>query len=190
MSLSFPRTPWHLPDSHLYPSIPFFVCLFVFWCGPFFQVSIEHCYNITSVLFWIWGPKAWGILASWPRIEPAPPAMEGEVLTTGPPGKSLPPLLKSPFPFVGWEGERKHGEKKESGGWESQLVQLRRVSWIWRGSRVCVCVCVWVCVCVTVWACVECECMRGYVFVCVWLCVCAHVLNCLVVSHSLQSHGL
>ena len=75
------------------PSVPlhsfFFFFGFVFWCGPFFQVSIEHYYNITSVLFWIWGPKAWGTLASWLGIEHAPPAMQGEVLTTGPPGKSL-----------------------------------------------------------------------------------------------------
>ena len=27
-------------------------------------------------------------LAPWPRIEPAPPVLEGEVLTTEPPGKS------------------------------------------------------------------------------------------------------
>ena len=29
-----------------------------------------------------------GILAPGPGIKPAPPALEGEVLTTGPPGKS------------------------------------------------------------------------------------------------------
>ena len=29
------------------------------------------------------------ILAPRPGIEPAPPALEGEVITTGPPGKSL-----------------------------------------------------------------------------------------------------
>ena len=28
------------------------------------------------------------ILAPWPGIEPVPPALEGQVLTTGPPGKS------------------------------------------------------------------------------------------------------
>ena len=32
--------------------------------------------------------KACGIFASWPRIQLAPPALEGKVLTTGPPGKS------------------------------------------------------------------------------------------------------
>ena len=39
-------------------------------------------------MFWFFGQEACGILASRPGIEPAPPALEGEVLTTGPPGKS------------------------------------------------------------------------------------------------------
>ena len=39
-------------------------------------------------MFWFFGHKARGILALRPRIKPAPPALEGEVLTTGPPGKS------------------------------------------------------------------------------------------------------
>ena len=34
------------------------------------------------------GPKAYGILSPQPGIRPVPPALEGEVLTTGPPGKS------------------------------------------------------------------------------------------------------
>ena len=40
-------------------------------------------------MFWFFGPKACGILVPWPGIKPAPPALEGDVLTTGPPGKSL-----------------------------------------------------------------------------------------------------
>ena len=39
-------------------------------------------------MFWFFGCEARGILALGPGIEPAPPALEGEVLTTGPPGKS------------------------------------------------------------------------------------------------------
>ena len=39
-------------------------------------------------MFWIFGPEACKILAPQPGIEPAPPALEGEVLTTAPPGKS------------------------------------------------------------------------------------------------------
>ena len=40
-------------------------------------------------MFWFFGHEARGILAPWPGIEHAPPALEGEVLTTGPPGKYL-----------------------------------------------------------------------------------------------------
>ena len=40
-------------------------------------------------MFWFFGLKACGILAPWSGIEPALPALEGEVLTTGQPGKSL-----------------------------------------------------------------------------------------------------
>ena len=39
-------------------------------------------------MFWFFGREACGILAPWPGTEPAPPALEGEVLTTGPSGKS------------------------------------------------------------------------------------------------------
>ena len=39
-------------------------------------------------MFWFSGREARGILAPQPGIEPAPPALEGEVLTTGPPGKA------------------------------------------------------------------------------------------------------
>ena len=41
------------------------------------------------MFFWFFGREAGGILAPRPGIEPAPPALEGEVFTTGPPGKSL-----------------------------------------------------------------------------------------------------
>ena len=40
-------------------------------------------------MFWIFGVEACGILAPRPGIEPAPPALEGDILSTGPPGKSL-----------------------------------------------------------------------------------------------------
>ena len=39
-------------------------------------------------MFCFFGHKACGISAPGPGIEQAPPALEGEVLTTGPPGKS------------------------------------------------------------------------------------------------------
>ena len=57
-------------------------------------------YNIACFLknlrFWFFGCEAHGILAPQPGIEPTPSALEGEVLNTGPPGKSheRSPLLK------------------------------------------------------------------------------------------------
>ena len=40
-------------------------------------------------MFWIFGHKAYGILAPWLGIEPIPPALEGKVLTTGSSGRFL-----------------------------------------------------------------------------------------------------
>ena len=40
-------------------------------------------------MFWFLGHKAYGFLAPRLGIEPAPPALEGEVLTTGLSGESL-----------------------------------------------------------------------------------------------------
>ena len=40
-------------------------------------------------MFRFFGREACEVLAPWPGIEPAPPALEGEALTTGPPAKSL-----------------------------------------------------------------------------------------------------
>ena len=49
---------------------------------------LQYCF---CFMFWLFGQKACGILGPQPEIKPAPPALEGEVLTTGPPGK---------FPFL------------------------------------------------------------------------------------------
>ena len=40
-------------------------------------------------MFWFFGREECGILVPRSGIELTPPALEGEVLTTGPPGKSL-----------------------------------------------------------------------------------------------------
>ena len=55
-------------------------------------------------MFWSFGHEACGVLASWPGIEPSPSALEGEVLTTGPPGKSPQAFDWSPLciPFFGF----------------------------------------------------------------------------------------
>ena len=55
----------------------------------FLSVFIEFVNNVASVYFCSFGHKACGILVPWPGIEPAPPALEGQVLTTGPAGKSF-----------------------------------------------------------------------------------------------------
>ena len=45
------------------------------------------------IMFWFFGCEAYGTVAPWPGIEPALPALEGKVLTTGRPGKSKAYLL-------------------------------------------------------------------------------------------------
>ena len=40
-------------------------------------------------MFWLFGLEACGIPVPQPGIKPVPSALEAEVLTTGPPGKSL-----------------------------------------------------------------------------------------------------
>ena len=52
---------------------------------------LQYCFCYSC--FGFFGPEACGILAPQPRIEPAPPALEGEILTTGPEGS--PELLQS-----------------------------------------------------------------------------------------------
>ena len=44
------------------------------------------CFSFT---FWSFDHEAYGILAPQLWIKPTSPALEGDVLTTGPPGKSL-----------------------------------------------------------------------------------------------------
>ena len=56
----------------------------------FLKVCIEFFYNIASVLCLVFlASRHVGVLAPQPGIKPTPPALEGKVLTTGPPGKSL-----------------------------------------------------------------------------------------------------
>ena len=56
-------------------------------CGPIFKVFIELPYSF-CFMFCFFSYEACGILVPWPRIKPAPPALEGKVLTVGLPGKS------------------------------------------------------------------------------------------------------
>ena len=48
-------------------------------------------------MFWFFGHVTYGILGPLPEVKPAPSALEGEVLTTGPPEKSHPILIEVPF---------------------------------------------------------------------------------------------
>ena len=56
----------------------------VYWI--FYSTFSVLCFGFFLFLF---GHKACGILVPQPGIKPATPALEGKVLTTGPPGKSL-----------------------------------------------------------------------------------------------------
>ena len=61
-------------------------------------------------MFWFFGREACEILAPRPGIEPTPPALEGGVLTTGPPGKSHKFLnSKCDFPVVLMATKRPNG---------------------------------------------------------------------------------
>ena len=69
--------------------VGFLFCFKIFFCGPFLKSLsnlLQYCF---CFMFWFFGCEACGILAPQPGIEPAPPALEGKVLTTGPPRKSL-----------------------------------------------------------------------------------------------------
>ena len=61
---------------------------FFFCCGIFsksFLNLLQYCF---CFMFWFFGHEACGILAPLPGIKPTTPALEGEVLTSGLPGKS------------------------------------------------------------------------------------------------------
>ena len=74
---------FHQSDFHIYFFLRFFQC------GPFLKSLLNLLQYCFCFMIWFFGHEACGILAPRPGIEPAPPALEGEVLTTGPPGKSL-----------------------------------------------------------------------------------------------------
>ena len=62
--------------------------------GPFSKSLLsllQHCFYFVLV-FWLCG--IW-ILAPQPGIKPAPPALEGKVVSTGTPGESLEIILQA-----------------------------------------------------------------------------------------------
>ena len=72
----------------IYDQWSFFLKIF-FLMWTIFKVFIEFLQYCFCFLFWFFGCEACGILAPPPGIEPTSTALEGEVLTTGPLGKSL-----------------------------------------------------------------------------------------------------
>ena len=54
----------------------------------FLKVFIEFITKLFLFHILVFGLQVYVILAPWPEMEPAPPALENEVLTTGPSGKS------------------------------------------------------------------------------------------------------
>ena len=73
------------------------------WCVLYHSCHLFECVTVL-LLFYVSGFwwEAFGILPPWPGIEPVPPALEGEVLTTGPPGKCSPSLSNPSFLFYLW----------------------------------------------------------------------------------------
>ena len=63
-----------------------FLKIFLMW--TIFKVLLNLLQYCFCFMFWFFGHKVCGIWAPRPGMEPAPPALEGEALTTGPPGKS------------------------------------------------------------------------------------------------------
>ena len=58
----------------------------IYW----FIILLFYCFGCRGSLSWLKGlvaPYAYGILRSWPPIEPASSALEGGFLTTGSPGE-------------------------------------------------------------------------------------------------------
>ena len=64
-----------------------FFFFFLMWTilKVFLLNLLQYCF---CFMFWFFGPEACGILAPRPGVKPTPPALEGQILTIGPPGKS------------------------------------------------------------------------------------------------------
>ena len=83
----------------------------------FLKVFIEFVTILFLFSVLIFDCEAYRILASLPGIECAPPALEGKVFTTGPPGKSLVHIFKRSFCLLLENGLQRTRENKET-SWE------------------------------------------------------------------------
>ena len=70
----------------------FFLRFFLTWT-IFLKSLLNFLQYYFCFMFWFFGHEACGTFAPRPGIEPAPPALEGEVLTTGLPAKSQHSLI-------------------------------------------------------------------------------------------------
>ena len=86
-------------------------------------------------MLWVFGFQACEILASRPEIKPTPPALEGKVLTTGPPGTSPGCVLLISDAQV-FSCHRK--EKPDSGGEGEETTGARMASLhrFWRLTQI------------------------------------------------------
>ena len=78
----------------------------------FFKVFIEFVTILLLFYVLVFDREACGILAPRSGIEPAPPALEGKVLTTGPPGKSLHLNFRKYSVATAWGKECRGGRQK------------------------------------------------------------------------------
>ena len=79
-------------------------CFFFFLFIHIFKSLLNLLQYCSCFLFWSSGQEARGILGPWSGIEPTPPALEGEILTTGlprnPKGDSSESALVCPRPSL------------------------------------------------------------------------------------------
>ena len=88
---NFLSVPYSIWDHKLHLGFLFFF----FWCWPFLKSLLNLLQCCFCFLFWVFGHVPCGIPAPPLGMEPAPAALEGEVLAAGPPGKFMPLVLMS-----------------------------------------------------------------------------------------------
>ena len=98
--LNVSPSPYPNPST-LQAILPSFQKNFFCFYKIFFLMSLLNLLHYrVCFMFWFFGPDAYGTLALQPGLKPVSPALEGEVLPTGPSGKSLSLLLYEGSPIV------------------------------------------------------------------------------------------
>lgn len=83
-------THWSRALGHLLVGI-----LKIFFMRIISKVFIAFVTILILFMFWFFGQEACTVLAPRPGIEPTRPTVEGEILSTGPPRKSLTGVLEA-----------------------------------------------------------------------------------------------